>query len=424
METALWFAVFGTLLITMTTISASLKRLSLTAAIIYLLVGALLGQLGSVSKLINPLENASWFRLLTEIALIVSLFAAGLKLRLPLKSSQWKVPAMLATSSMMITVVILSAVAFVTFKLPLGASILLAAILSPTDPVLASSVQVFGPSDRDNLRFSLTAEAGLNDGTAFPFILLGLGLLGVRDLGDWGLKWIFIDVLWGIVGGLAVGTLLATAVGILIGYLRRVHQETESFDDFLAIGLISLTYGVATLLGTYGFLAVFSAGLALRRRERQEADFHHLMVDSLAKIKSNTVSERMARSVLQFNEQMERMCELVVVVLLGMVLSVNDFTWRATLIALSLIFIARPISVFLGVQVQTKSHKPLISWFGVRGIGSLYYLAFAIEQGIARELAVTLTEVTFTVVTLSIVIHGLSSARLMIGHERRNLSAV
>ena len=131
-------------------------------------------------------------------------------------------------------------------------------------------MQVAEPTDRDRLRFALTGEAGLNDGTAFPFVMLGLGLLGLHDLGSFG-------------SALARGRRglggrrrrrhrrgrSARAVGRLVLYLRRTHKEAVGLDNFLALGLIGLAYGVAGLAHGYGFLAVFAAGVALRRLEQQ-----------------------------------------------------------------------------------------------------------------------------------------------------------
>ena len=142
---------------------------------------------------------------------------------------------------------------------------LLGAILAPTDPVLASDVQVANPGDHDRLRFGLTGEGGLNDGTAFPFVMLGLGWLGLHELGEGGWRWWTVDVLWAVAGGLGLGYLLGTLVGRLIIYLRVRHREALGSDEFISLGLIALTYGLALLSLTYGFLAVFAAGLALRR---------------------------------------------------------------------------------------------------------------------------------------------------------------
>lgn len=415
----MWFAVIGALFIVMTVISAALRRLPLTTAIIYLAIGYFLGKefLGFI--VVDPIADATMVRLFAEVAAIVSLFTAGLKLRLPLRSPEWKAPLLLATVSMLLTISFLTAFAYFLMDFSLGAAVLMAAILAPTDPVLASSVQVLGPEDQDQLRFSLTAEAGLNDGTSFPFVMLGLGLLGLNDLGPWGERWILVDVFWGVLGGLIIGTLMGAGIGKVVAYLRVRHEDTETFDDFLALGLVGLSYGVAVLVHAYGFLAVFAAGLALRKRERRETLDVQLRSDFLKISFVDTVSSHMALGVLEFNEQMERLGELSVVILLGAMVSKEHFLLSSFSVANFLILVARPVSVSLGLLGRPKAHQWLISWFGIRGIGSLYYLAFAIEKGLPMDVSRRLVEITLFTVMTSILIHGISAAPLMIRHSRR-----
>lgn len=419
MNSAMWFAMIGSLFIIMAIISAALKRLPLTAAIIYLIIGYFLGESFLDVITVDFLKDYSLLRTLTEVAVIVSLFTAGLKLRLPLSAPEWRAPLILATISMLITISLLSVFAVFVCSFSWGAAVLLAAILAPTDPVLASSVQVLGPADRDQLRFSLTAEAGLNDGTAFPFVMLGLGLLGFRDLGVGGLRWILVDLVWGVFGGLMIGTFLGAGIGKIVSYLRSIHEETETFDDFLALGLIGLSYGLTVLLNAYGFLAVFAAGLALRKRERRESRHLQTMQKSPNNsFRTDTISGHMALGVLEFNERMERLGELSIVIILGAMISRVHFTYALVYIVPFLFFIARPLSVSLVLQARKQSYKALISWFGIRGIGSLYYLAFTLEQGLPEDLAEQITSTTLLVIASSVVLHGLSSAPLMIRHSR------
>ena len=186
-----------------------------------------------------------------------------------LRDGRWLLPLRLAIVAMLVTVALVAGVGVLALGLPLGAAILLGGILAPTDPVLASDVQVANPGDRDRLRFALTGEAGLNDGTAFPLVLLGLGLLGLHDIGSFGWRWLAVDVLWAVTVGVVIGAVLGTAVGQLVLYLRRTHKEAVGLDNFLALGLVGLAYGAASLAHGYGFLAVFAAGVALRRLEQQ-----------------------------------------------------------------------------------------------------------------------------------------------------------
>lgn len=420
MHSEYWFIVVGLLLIIMTMITATLKRLPLTAAIIYLCLGCILGSSRIGVGQLDPVRQAQALEHLTEIALIISLFTAGLKLRLPLTAPEWRVPLLLATVSMCVTIFLIALLGLFFLSIPLGAAILLGAIVAPTDPVLASSVQVLGPEDKDKLRFSLTAEAGLNDGTAFPFIMLGLGLLGHRELGTWGWRWILWDVIWATLGGLVIGALLATGVSRLVSYLRRKHEETQSLDDFLALGLVGTTYGLALWFNTSGFLAVFAAGIALRRRERRETkNLDFLEDESDLRPLSETTSARMAHGVLTFNEQMERLGEIAVVFALGTMISVQIFSVKYLGLAACTFFLIRPVSVLFSSSVSEPNHRRLLSWFGIRGIGSLYYLVYVIRRGVSAHFAAELIPATLTVITASILVYGVTAAPLMLRYAKK-----
>ncbi|MDP9367766.1 MAG: cation:proton antiporter, partial [Chloroflexota bacterium] len=268
----IWYVVAGALLILMALGGSVLRRLPLTTSLLYLAVGFALGPRGAGLFNLDLLDGAVLLERLTEVAVVVSLFTAGLKLRVAWTDARWRLPLRLAFGSMTVTVGLIAVAGVVGLGLEPGAAILLGAILAPTDPVLASDVQVTEAGDQDRLRFSLTGEAGLNDGTAFPFVMLGLGLLGLHDLGDGGWRWVTVDVVWSVIGGLVIGGVLGTLIGELVLYLRRNHKEAVGLDDFLALGLIALSYGVALLAHSYGLLAVFAAGLALRRIEQRAAE--------------------------------------------------------------------------------------------------------------------------------------------------------
>ena len=178
-----WFIVVGAVFLLMALSSSLLARLPLSTAMLYLGVGILIGPhaLGLIT--IDPIAQAEIIERITEVAVIISLFSAGLKLQMPRRDPFRRLPVILASWSMLLTVGLITLVGTLVLGLPLGAAVLLGAVLAPTDPVLASDVQVTGPRDRDRLRFTLTGEAGLNDGTAFPFVMLGLGLLGLEGPG-------------------------------------------------------------------------------------------------------------------------------------------------------------------------------------------------------------------------------------------------
>lgn len=264
MTFALWLTVGGALLVFMALGGSMLSRMPVSTSMLYLLAGLAVGPLGLALAAPNPFEHATLFEHLAEVIVLLSLFTSGLKMSVGLRDKRWFPPLRLALLSMLATVALISATGVWLLGLPLGAAVLLGGILAPTDPVLATEVQVEDPSDRDQLRFALTGEGGLNDGTAFPVVMLGLGLLGVHEIGALGWRWLAVDVLWATGVGIAIGAALGTCLGRLVLYLRRRHQEAVGYENFLALGLIGLTYGFAVLAQAYGFLAVFAAGLALR----------------------------------------------------------------------------------------------------------------------------------------------------------------
>ena len=262
MTNAEWFLMVGTLLLVMGLTFTLLKRTPITAAIIYLLVGLICGPSGLNLYHFNPLKDSALLETLTEVVVLISLFSAGVKMPGPFSLARWRTPILLATVSMAITVGLIAALAYFVLGLPLGAGVLLGAILAPTDPVLATDVQIRHPGDRDQLRFTLTCEAGMNDGSAFPFVMLGLGLLGLHDLGDYGVQWFLVDVLWATGASIAIGVVAGVALARLGWKLRRAPHQHELLDDFLGLGLIGVVYGITVLAHAWGFLAVFFAAVA------------------------------------------------------------------------------------------------------------------------------------------------------------------
>jgi len=433
MDFAWWSALVGVLLIVLALSGSVLARLPLSAAMLYLLVGLAVGPGGLGWMGPDPLQHTGLLERLTETVVLVSLFTAGLKLSPGLRDRRWLLPLRLALTSMLLTVAAIAAAGVLLLGLPAGAAVLLGAILAPTDPVLASDVQVHRPGDRDKLRFALTGEGGLNDGTAFPFVMLGLGLLGLHEIGAWGWRWLLVDVAWAVVAGLGTGALLGVAVGRLVLYLRREHKEAVGLDDFLALGLIALSYGVAVLLHGYGFLAVFAAGVALRQVERSQsrdagaqqaverasADPDAKAADAAA-IDPRQAPAFMAHAVLGFNEQVERIGEVAIVITIGALLWAVEWSHASGWFVLLLLAAIRPLATAAGLlgSRSLPRQRWLIGWFGIRGIGSLYYLMYAINHGLPEQLAAQLTALTLSVVVTSIFVHGVSVTPLMAAYER------
>ena len=428
----IWFVITGVLLIGFVLTGTVLKRLPVTPSMFYLAAGAWLGPWGVGLLHLNALDDTTLLERLTEIAVIVSLFTAGLKLRLRASDRRWRAAILLAAVAMVLTIGGVAAFAVAAMGLPLAAAVLLGGLLAPTDPVLASDVQVAHAHDAEPVRFSLTAEAGLNDGTAFPFVMLGLGLMGSHELGSYGWCWLTIDLVWAVASGLGVGTLCGAGVGRLVIYLRRVHKEAVALDEFLALGLIALSYGTALVVNGYGFLAVFAAGLSMRRIEREHTD--DTAPARGAKTERSTAQQAtdastapayMASAVLSFNEQLERLGELAVVVVVGAMLADIEVVGPGLLLALILFAVIRPLatSVALAGTRLSRPQRAFIAWFGVRGVGSVYYLAFALAHGVAGLTARLLADITLVVVATSIVLHGVSVTPLMQRYSARRRRA-
>lgn len=430
MSFSVWALIIGALLTTAALSGTLLKRLPLSITMFYLGAGYALGPGGLGMITIDPLKHTVLLERLAEAAVLISLFAVGLKLGLPLSNSAWHLPLRLAVISMVLTITLITVVGL-ALGLPLGAAILVGAILAPTDPVLASDVQVVEANDRDRLRFSLSGEGALNDGAAFPFVMLGLGLLGLHDLGAWGWRWLAIDVVWAIVGGLLIGGALGAVIGRLVVYLRSRHKESIGLDEFLALGLIGLTYGLAVVSHTYGFLAVFAAGLALQRVGKTTKKIPASAVGTAALLSkeeavklathSDYASAYMMHEVQGFNERLERIAEVALVLVLGAMLWYTSVSWAGIGLLLLLLLVVRPISVWLGLlgAPVSRDQRVLISWFGIRGIGSIYYVMYAINHGLPEPLAAEIMGYTLIIVATSVLLHGISVTPLMAQYTRR-----
>jgi sodium/hydrogen antiporter len=407
---AFWYLLVGVLLIAIALLGRFLDRLPISPAMIYLLVGFALGPAGVDALELHPLREAEMLETLSEVALLIALFTVGVKMRVPIGDWRWSLPLRLATISMLVTIAGVAWLAYEWLGFPAGLALALGAALAPTDPVLASEVQLRSPEDRDTLRFGLTGEGGLNDGTAFPFVLLGLGLLGAHDLGEWGGRWIAIDLVWGTVAGLGVGFLIGDVLARVVRRLRARRRDAVILDEFLLLGVIAASYGVALATHGLGFLAVFAAGLALRRADDLHADS-----------RSATDKPPLTPSLLNVNEQLERIAEVAIVLLVGAMISTGYWSLHGLGVAALLFFVIRPLSVWLGVLgVPTaKAPRRLLGWFGIRGIGSEYYAIFIARHGLEYSVAAELLACVFTVIAASIVVHGISAAPLMELYQRR-----
>jgi NhaP-type Na+/H+ or K+/H+ antiporter len=424
MTAATWDLMIGALLILMALSGTLLKTLPISAAALYMGLGVALGPAGFNLVRLGLKSDAGLVETISEVAVLVSLFAVGLRLRIRRQLSSWLQPVLLATVGMAVTIALVT-LAGMALQLSLAAALLLAAILAPTDPVLASDVQVRHENDQDDLRFGLTAEGGLNDGAAFPFVMLALGLAGAHSLGGFGLRWLGLDVAWAIVGGLALGWTCGAAFTRLVLFLQTEKKQAMGMESFLALGLIALTYGIALHASVYGFLAVFLAGLSMRNVERAAEDEADAALATAKPPETKEVAAAqaetagaMTRDVLDFARELEKFVELAAMLVIGCLLRPEMLTLRNLSIAVFLVAVARPVSVYVSTLSLlggrwTASQRRLGAWFGIRGVGSIYYLAYATTHGAPSREIGTIGGAVLVTVALSVIVHGVSATPLM-----------
>ncbi|HSK74088.1 MAG TPA: sodium:proton antiporter [Pyrinomonadaceae bacterium] len=441
-----WMAVVGFLLLFMALSPAYLRNLPVSTSAIYLVFGLIVSPVGFGLIHLDLIESASWFEYLTEVAVITSLFIGGLKLRLPLKNPAWRAAFVLAGPVMLGSIIGVALFVHLVFGLSVGVSLLLGAVLAPTDPVLAASVSVNDAGDHDRMRYGLSGEAGFNDGMAFPFVVFALLWEQNNGLGDWVGWWAAHRLLWAVPVGLALGYFLGKGVGRLAIWLRSRHQDNSAPNDFLALALIALSYVGAEYIGAWGFLSVFAAGFGLRRAEIKIVDENPLpeaeeageensetddpsipyppAEESIGKALDEEELEKPAvaagvviAEIISFGATADRLLEIMLVVLVGICLAFH-WDWRALPLALAFFCIIRPVVAYLLLwkTPTTKFQRGLMAWFGIRGIGSLYYLSYALNHGLSNQVT-DAVNLTVSVVALSIVIHGISSQPVLARYE-------
>jgi sodium/hydrogen antiporter len=429
MENGNWFVLIGVLMLGRGLTSTILARSPFSSSIVYLVVGLVAGPMVLNLFHFDPVKEAPLLEVLTEVAVLISLFSAGIKMPVPFTFKRWTRPILLAWVSMTLTVGFVAAFTYFAFNFPIGLAVLLGAILAPTDPVLATDVQSRHPGDNDHLRFNLTCEAGMNDGSAFPFIMLGLGLLDLHDLGDSGWKWITFDVLWATSTAVAIGILAGMLLAHIGWKLRGPDLKHEILDDLVGLGLIALVYGLSLAINAWGFLTVFFTAVALRQTELKLSKRYSQRMESAKQIDGPQIFDpddleppNISVEALVFGEHLERLSEMMLVLLLGGMLAFQFWTWQTVGLALFLFLVARPLSVYISLAGTNTTWKlrSMIGWFGVRGIGSIYYLMYAIQHGLDKTLAEQLTQFTLVVITLSIIVHGTSVKPIMGKFWRRD----
>ncbi|NET88530.1 MAG: sodium:proton antiporter [Kamptonema sp. SIO1D9] len=399
MSYILTLLVIGLVLLFVTLGSGWIARIPLSYAIIYLIVGIFLGPQGI--SIIDLRPGAQFIERMTEIVVIVSVFSCGLKMNRPLKLAYWQTTIRSIGFLMPISIIAIAAVAHWFLGIGWGSSVLLGAILAPTDPVLASEVQLAHIQDRDELRFGLTSEGGLNDALAFPFVYFGLFWFKDSNFDNWFQQWVLIDFIWAIAAGVVMGILVAKAVIWIGDRLQNFRSVDNLMEDFVGLSTILLTYSLTEIVNGYGFLAVFIAGVVVQRR----------YFDSQKQL-----------SQLEFTEQIEKLLEVATILLLGGLLLIDpllNFAFAGLTLAIFLFFIIRPVGAWLSTL---GSHLPiptrlLFGWFGIRGVGSIYYLTYSLSKGLSGDPGEQIAWITYIVILCSILVHGITATPLMNWYE-------
>jgi sodium/hydrogen antiporter len=390
--------VLGSAMLGMAWIPTLTKKLKVSYSILYLFLGIGLYSLSDVLPLPNPMVHENTALRITELIVIVSLMGTGLKIDEPFSLKGWRIPLRLISITMLLTIALVAVLAYMLLGFDVASSILIGAVLAPTDPVLADDVQVGPPMEKttNKVRFALTAEAGLNDGMAFPFtwLAISVALQGVNN--ESLVNWLSYDLGYRILAGLVVGFVFGKMLGYLVFTLPRKKKFLVSRDGFVAISTTILVYGVTELLHGYGFVAVFICAITIRNYEIEHK--FHLKLHS-------------------FTDQIERMLMAMVLILFGGTLHhyvFSNITWPAVVFAVLIVLVIRPVTAYfssLGSDLHFKE-RAAISFYGIKGIGSFFYLSFALIQARfthTEELWVTVS----LVVLLSILIHGLSANSIM-----------
>jgi len=389
----------GVIVLLVAWLPMALSRLPLSLAILCVLIGVVVFQGGLLPFRSDPVRFSTLTERLTEVVVIVSLMGAGLKIDRRIGWRRWGSSWRLIAITMPLSIAAVTLMGVHGLGLGLASALLLGGALAPTDPVLASDVQVGPPRSGEDgeARFALTSEAGLNDGFAFPFVHLAVAIALAGGVVGQPLltHWLTVDVLWRVVAGVGIGW----AVGKALGWatFKAPHAKISGTGDGLvALGATLVAYGVAEVAHGYGFLAVFVAALALRETERDHA-FHEAMHD--------------------FAEQVERLLMMLVLVLLGGAVAgglLDSLTWKEAAFGLALVFVVRPLAGWIGLigAPHSMRERAVVAFFGIRGLGSFYYLAYGLNHGNFHGWD-RLWAITGFVVLCSILVHGVTATPLM-----------
>lgn len=384
------------------------KRTGISYSLIYLVAGMLIFLL--VGKWLPsplPSDNNEVTMHLSELIVIVSLMGTGIKIDRSFSFRNWSSAMRLIMIAMVVCIAVCVVMGMMMLHLALPAAVLIGAVLAPTDPVLAADVQVGPPHEKvkSETRFALTSEAGLNDGLAFPFTWLAIVIATQSFNAASMVYWLGYHLIYQIAAGILLGWLCGKFASYLVFQVAEKYRLLKPTDGFLAISLMLFTYGLTELVRGYGFIAVFIAGLTLRHSEKTH-DYH--------------------KELHSFTDQIERLLLGVLMIFFGGAIVhgiLKPLTLEMALFSCAFLLLVRPVSAYLsltGTTIHWKE-KLSISFFGIRGMGSVYYLAFALKEASFSGEAELWAIVAFTLL-LSIFIHGLTATRVM-EHLKTNIES-
>jgi len=395
-------AVLGLALLGAAVMPGLLAERPLSVPIVYLGLGFALFALPLGLPAPDPAAEPEAAERLTELTVIVSLMGVGLKLDRPVGRRSWMPTWRLLGITMPQSIVAVTVLGWWAGLLP-ATALLLGAVLAPTDPVLASDVQVAPPGEGDagDTRFALTSEAGLNDALAFPFTYAALAAAGAGSAA-WVGGWILEDVVLRLLVGLAIGLVAGRLLGWLAFRLPGAGNLAETAEGFVALAATLLTYGLTELAHGYGFLAVFVAAVTLRAAERGH-EYHGVLHG--------------------FTDAVERLLTVLLLVLVGGAVAggaLADLTPALAAVGVASILVIRPLFGWLGLLGTglDPADRAAIAFFGIRGMGSLYYAAFAAQEGGLPGMD-EVWAVTIFVVVISVVVHGVASTPVLMALDRR-----
>lgn len=376
-------------------IPSLLNKVKMSYSIFYLLLGFMFYSLPLELPWPNPIWEEGVAVRLTELVIIVALMGSGLKIDHAFSFRKWRNPFRLISITMLISIGCMAFIAWWLLGFDPASAILLGAVLAPTDPVLAADVQVGPPMEgkNDEVRFSLTAEAGMNDGMAFPFTWLAIAAAMYYNTSeDWISTWIWKDLLYRTLAGLGAGYLLGKGIAYLFFRLPKNGSDSTPKEGFVAISSTLFVYGITELIHGYGFLAVFVAAVVIRNYEMQH-EYH--------------------KTLHSFTDQTEKILMIILLLLFGGSLSIgilDSLSWKMAWIGIGFVLLLRPLAGFLGLVgtgLELKK-KSAISFFGIKGIGSFFYLSFALKHADFNYTEELWAFVSF-IVLFSIIVHGLTA---------------